>query len=122
MIAEVQLWGRTIGAGGKNIAFLMNPAGAWELAPAFDVTYSYNPEGAWTGRHQMTLQGKSDGFELDDFIACAEVAQMKRGRAKAIVGEVTEAVADWATFAEEAGVPVSWAAAIQKHHRLEICG
>lgn len=106
----------------KNIAFLMNPAGAWELAPAFDVTYSYNPEGAWTGRHQMTLQGKRDGFELDDFIACAEVAQMKRGRAEAIVGEVTEAVADWATFAEEAGVPASWAAAIQKHHRLEICG
>lgn len=106
----------------KNIAFLMDPAGAWELAPAFDVTYSYNPEGAWTGRHQMTLQGKRDGFQMDDFIACAEVAQMKRGRVEAIVREVTEAVAGWATFAEEAGVPGSWAAAIGKHHRLELGG
>ncbi len=27
----------------KNIAFLMNKQGEWSLAPAFDVTYSYNP-------------------------------------------------------------------------------
>ena len=29
----------------KNIAYLMDRAGAWRLAPAFDVTYSYNPSG-----------------------------------------------------------------------------
>jgi serine/threonine-protein kinase HipA len=106
----------------KNIAFLMDPSGAWELAPAFDVTYSYNPEGAWTSQHQMTLQGKRDGFQLDDFRACAEVAQMKRGRAEAIVGEVTEAVARWPEFAGEAGVPASWAASIGRHHRLDLGG
>jgi serine/threonine-protein kinase HipA len=27
----------------KNIAFLMDKDGHWSLAPAFDVTYSYNP-------------------------------------------------------------------------------
>ncbi|NNF08298.1 MAG: type II toxin-antitoxin system HipA family toxin, partial [Candidatus Eisenbacteria bacterium] len=32
----------------KNIAFLMDKAGEWSLAPAYDMTYSYNPEGAWT--------------------------------------------------------------------------
>ena len=32
----------------KNIAFLMDKAGRWSLAPAFDVTYSYNPTGDWT--------------------------------------------------------------------------
>jgi serine/threonine-protein kinase HipA len=45
----------------KNIAFLMNKEGQWSLAPAFDLTYSYNPSGAWTARHQMTLNGKRDG-------------------------------------------------------------
>ena len=30
----------------KNIAFLMDKAGRWSLAPAFDVTYSYNPTGS----------------------------------------------------------------------------
>jgi serine/threonine-protein kinase HipA len=32
----------------KNIAFLMDQAGHWALSPAFDVSYSYNPSGAWT--------------------------------------------------------------------------
>ena len=36
----------------KNIAFLMDQQGQWSLAPAFDVTYSYNPAGAWTARRQ----------------------------------------------------------------------
>ena len=39
----------------KNIAFLMDKRGRWSLAPAFDVTYSFNPSGAWTSMHQMTL-------------------------------------------------------------------
>lgn len=32
----------------KNIAFLMSQQGGWSLAPAYDVTYAYNPAGAWT--------------------------------------------------------------------------
>jgi len=51
----------------KNIAFLMNKGGAWSLSPAFDVTYAYNPTGIWTARHQMTINGKADGFTLADF-------------------------------------------------------
>ncbi|HVB33944.1 MAG TPA: HipA domain-containing protein, partial [Patescibacteria group bacterium] len=48
----------------KNIAFLMNKQGEWLLAPAFDVTYSYNPSGSWTATHQMTLNAKRDEFTL----------------------------------------------------------
>ena len=40
----------------KNIAFLMNPLGEWSLAPAFDVTYSFNPAGAWTGYQPDDLE------------------------------------------------------------------
>jgi hypothetical protein len=28
------------------------------------MTYSYNPTGHWTASHQMTLNGKRDGFVL----------------------------------------------------------
>ena len=49
----------------KNIAFLLDRSGAWSLSPAFDVMYAYNPAGQWTSRHQMTINGKSDGFEPD---------------------------------------------------------
>lgn len=50
----------------KNIAFVMNKRGQWRLSPAFDVTYSYNPDGDWTASHQMSLNGKRNGFDLED--------------------------------------------------------
>jgi serine/threonine-protein kinase HipA len=103
----------------KNIAFLMNKLGEWSLAPAFDVTYSYNPSGSWTATHQMTLNGKRDGFTRADFEACAKAALMKRGRAATIVGEVQAAVARWPEFAATAKLSDEWQDKIQKIHRLE---
>lgn len=100
----------------KNIAFLMNKSGEWSLSPAFDLTYAYNPKGAWTASHQMTLNGKREHFELQDFKACAKVASMKRGRAEAILAQVQEVVRGWPTFAEQAGVPESIQIAIGKTH------
>ena len=102
----------------KNIAFLMNQRGEWSLAPAFDVTYSYNPSGAWTATHQMTLNGKRDGFTLADFEACAKAALMKRGRAAAILKEVTAAARRWPEFAAEARLADEWRDKIRKTHRL----
>jgi serine/threonine-protein kinase HipA len=101
----------------KNIAFLMNQQGEWSLAPAFDVTYSYNPAGSWTATHQMTLNGKRDGFVLADFDACAKAAVMKRGRAAKIIEEVLAAVKRWPEFAAEARLADDWRDRIQKTHR-----
>jgi serine/threonine-protein kinase HipA len=102
----------------KNIAFLMNPQGEWSLAPAFDVTYSYNPSGSWTATHQMTLNGKRDAFSQEDFEACAKAALMKRGRAAAIVDEVQAAVRRWPEYAAQAQLSETWRDSIQKTHRL----
>ena len=102
----------------KNIAFLMDKTGQWLLSPAFDVTYSYNPGGAWTANHQMTINGKRDGFTLDDFRACAKVASMKRGRDVAIVEEVRAAIADWRRFAEQAKVAETWVEQIRRNFRF----
>jgi serine/threonine-protein kinase HipA len=102
----------------KNIAFLMNQRGEWSLAPAFDVTYSYNPSGVWTSRHQMTLNQKRDGFTLDDFEACAQVAGMKRGRAATILKQVQAAVERWPEFAAQARLDDAWIEAIRRTHRL----
>jgi serine/threonine-protein kinase HipA len=102
----------------KNIAFLMNKQGDWSLAPAFDVTYSYNPSGSWTATHQMTLNGKRDGFTRADFVLCAKSALMKRGRAETIIEEVQAAVQRWPEFAAEARLSDEWRGRIQAHHRL----
>jgi serine/threonine-protein kinase HipA len=102
----------------KNIAFLMDKTGRWSLAPAFDVIYSYNPSGAWTGAHQMTLNEKRDGFTMGDFQACANSTMMKRGRAETIVGEVGKAVARWSEFAAQAKLSEVQARRIQGVLRL----
>lgn len=102
----------------KNIAFLMDRSGRWSLSPAFDVTYSYNPQGLWTATHQMTINGKRDDFELEDFRACARTASMKRGRAEAILDEVRQAVSRWREHAEAAGVDPAQRERIQATLRL----
>lgn len=103
----------------KNIAFLMDRSGRWSLAPAFDVTYSYNPSGAWTSRHQMTLNGKRDDFVMEDFLGCAKSASMKRGRAETIIAEVRQVISRWRDYADAAGVATPWRDRIQKTLRLE---
>jgi serine/threonine-protein kinase HipA len=102
----------------KNIAFLMDRRGNWSLSPAFDVTYSFNPSGDWTNSHQMTINGKSDNFEMDDFLACGKSALLKHGQAKAIIAEVKKVVSRWSDYAEKAGVKIEHQEKIQKVLRL----
>jgi serine/threonine-protein kinase HipA len=102
----------------KNIAFLMDRRGQWSLSPAFDLTFSYNPDGDWTSRHQMRLNGKQDHFTLLDFKACARLAGLKRGRAEAILDEVTNVARRWPEYADTAGVAAQWRDRIQPLLRL----
>ena len=104
----------------KNIAYLMDRSGTWSLSPAFDMTYSYNPRGAWTSTHQMSLNGKRDNFELEDFRTCAKSASMKRGRAREILHQVQKAILKWKDFAEVSGVPRGDANRIAKTHRTNL--
>jgi serine/threonine-protein kinase HipA len=88
----------------KNIAFLMDRSGHWRLAPAFDLTYAHRPDSPWTARHQMTIDGRRDGFTLADFSASGRVASLPRGRAVRIVDEVREVVSGWTDYAARAQV------------------
>ena len=104
----------------KNIAFLMDRAGRWSLAPAFDVTYSYNPSGDWTATHQMTINGKRDGFVMADVRAVAKSAGLKRGRAETLHEEVRAAVLRWRDFAAKAKLAGEIGNRIEQAHRLEL--
>ncbi|MCQ2109282.1 MAG: type II toxin-antitoxin system HipA family toxin [Fibrobacter sp.] len=101
----------------KNIGFLMNKQGEWSLAPAFDMTYAYNPGGLWTGTHQLTFNGKRDNFVLDDFRAVAKFAGLKQGRYKKILAEVQSAVAQWPKLAKKNEVHSEYTKAIKAVHR-----
>ena len=102
----------------KNIAFLMDRNGVWSLAPAFDVIYSYQPSGRWTGSHQMTINGKQNNFTLGDLKIFAQNAGLKRGRAEAIVEEVYSSVSRWPDFAAKAGIDSKRWEKIRKTFRM----
>lgn len=104
----------------KNIAFLMDQDGNWSLSPAFDVTYSYNPGGFWTGRHQMSLNAKRDGFELQDLLELAGTASIKKSKANSLISSVRDAVADWMNHASCAGLDGGIAKRIAKAHRRKL--
>jgi serine/threonine-protein kinase HipA len=102
----------------KNIAFLMDQRGRWALAPAFDLVYSWNPDGAWTHAHQMSLNGKRDDFTRDDLMAVAATASLQARRAAAIVDDVVAAVRRWSTFADQAGVAPDVRQRVAAAHRV----
>jgi serine/threonine-protein kinase HipA len=104
----------------RNIAFLMDQAGQWRLAPAFDVTWSYNPAGSWTHRHQMSINGKRDDFTRADLLAVAQQHGLRD--AADLIEQVTAAVADWPRFAKETGVKSGQQRTISRTHRLALGG
>jgi len=104
----------------KNIAFLMNQRGEWTLSPAYDLTYSYNPAGDWTSTHQMSLNGKRDGFSLEDLLDFSSFCDLKPPRARLVVTEVLDAVRAWKELATDAEVPDETAREIARHHRTGI--
>jgi serine/threonine-protein kinase HipA len=104
----------------KNIAFLMNRRGEWRLSPAFDISYAWNPSGEWTSRHQMSVNGKRDGFDREDLLVLAKAADIKRARAEQMVKRVIEAVRRWPDFAEKAGVDDAQVKKIQASQRTNL--
>ena len=98
----------------KNISYRMDRSGEWTLAPAYDECYAYNPEGDWTSRHQMSVNGKRFGIEDGDLLACARFANMRERKARAVLDEVKDAVREWSRFAAEAEVRDDFAETIRK--------
>ena len=102
----------------KNIAFLMNRQGEWSLAPAYDITWNYNPAGDWTRQHQMSINGRHDGFATGDLTAAAAHANVKASRVREIVADVVDAVRAWPALAAEHGVDAGVVENITSTHRL----
>jgi serine/threonine-protein kinase HipA len=86
----------------KNLSFLLRNGQNWELAPAYDVIYAYNPTGEWTYQHLMSVNGKFKDIRRDDLMVLAD--RFEIGSANKILAQVGEAVAAWPKFAKQAGV------------------
>ena len=103
----------------KNIAYLMDRGGKWRLSPAFDVAYAYNPDGSWTSQHQMSTNGKTDGFTKEDLFAFARFADIKKQAAEKMLDEILSVVRRWEVYVAKAGVPDGLAQGALKGFRLK---
>ena len=87
----------------KNHSFtLSGPTAQWQLSPAYDVTYAYNPNGEWTYQHLMSVNGKFADITVDDMLAVADHHRVPSARAA--IAAVRSAVGAWPDFAAHAGL------------------
>lgn len=102
----------------KNHSFIMDRAGQWVLAPAYDICYAYSPSGHWINQHQLSVNGKRDGFTVEDILSVAETADIKNART--IIGEISETVSHWKKYAQEADVSTDHINLIDNSLRLNL--
>ena len=88
----------------KQISFLMNKSGEWSLTPAYDMTYSYNPTGSFTSRHQMTVNRKREDINREDFLEVAKRQGLNVSSAKRKINDVRAALENWYEYADQAEV------------------
>lgn len=103
----------------KNISFLMDKYGKWRLSPAYDMGYAYNPNGAWTSTHQMSINGKFDNITRTDLLELASRNNIRN--ASQIIDEVCSASTRWSQIAKECGVPLAMIEQIVPNMQTEIC-
>ena len=101
----------------KNISFLMDRSGKWSLSPAYDMTFSYNPNSLWTSQHQMKINGRRENIEMDDLIICGRNMDISNKRIKEILKQIIEVVDKWPRYAESAGVNEQHMEEIKRYHK-----
>jgi serine/threonine-protein kinase HipA len=101
----------------KNISFLMEQQGNWKLSPAYDLTWSYNPAGAWTNVHQMSVNGKRDHFTKAGLLETGKRQSIKSP--EQILAQVVDTVNQWSVYSQQHEVPENLSYRIRESHRLK---
>lgn len=105
----------------KNTAFLLASIDSpWQLAPAFDIAYSYKKDSPWVNAHQMSLNGKRDGFSREDLLAVGSLIGNFKKQSQQIIDQVLSVVSQWYIYAGKAEVFEPFAIEIKQNHRLNI--
>ena len=86
----------------KNFAFRLHKDKKWELAPAYDLCYSYDPSNLWVSHHSLSINGKRSDISGDDLMAIAKANSIKNpGK---IIDKVVSVVCLWDDYAEKTKV------------------
>ncbi len=102
----------------KNFGFLMDKAGNWSLAPAFDMSYQWDPAGKWTSAHQTRLNRKRDNFEREDLLSFGRYCNLSKRKSNRIISSTVGAFQQFSRFAREYEVAPELAKNVAKGLRL----
>lgn len=92
----------------KNVSFLMDEAGTWQLAPAYDLTFSFGPG----GEHSTMVMGEGKAPGTAQLRALGTKHGLRA--TNAIIDRVEAAIARWTLHADAAGIAKASAAKIGK--------
>ena len=91
----------------KNFSFIMHEDGHWELAPAYDITFTAD---IWKRSdddiHSLGIYTKRCYFTKQDLISFGEDFDIPKPRN--ILDEVKAAVSKFSIIAQENGIPQDW--------------
>jgi serine/threonine-protein kinase HipA len=100
----------------KNFAFRLKKEGEWELAPAYDICFAYRPDSDWVSQHNLSINGKRKNTTKEDILMVAKNMNIKK--ADSIINQISNTVANWHAFAEEAKVNTKFKENIAKAHLI----
>lgn len=104
----------------KNFAFML-PDKKWQLAPAYDVAFSYKPGSKWVNSHWMSLNGKREDFTRKDFHGLERFGKIfSPTNIDLILDEVIEQVSQWRTLAVEHELPEHFIQEVERGLRLDL--
>ncbi len=86
----------------KNFSFRLKKDEKWELAPAYDVCYSYDPKNVWVNQQTLSVNGKHKDITKRDLMAIAKTNNIKKG--EKIIDDINAVIKNWSDFASIAKV------------------
>lgn len=98
----------------KNISFLMDANGNWQLAPAYDLTFSSSSH----GMHSTMIAGESKAPGKAHLLELAKMFGIKKPNT--IIDQVQYAISNWEIYAKDSNVSNSSIKSISKvMHQLK---
>jgi len=92
----------------RQFSFIMQRDGAWQLAPAYDLTWSPGPG----GEHSSSVLGHGKNINRSHLMALSKKADIENQDAAQIIERTEIAIDRWNTYAAEYGVSQASAAMI----------
>ncbi|SKB34972.1 type II toxin-antitoxin system HipA family toxin [Maribacter arcticus] len=98
----------------KNFSFRLKQGEKWELSPAYDVCYSYDPNNIWVSQHTLSINGKHKQISQADLMTIAKANNIKKG--ETIIKTISKVVANWKSYANKAKVKAQLTQTIAETH------